>query len=168
MTDAWCRWSRHRRSTRSRPRRRCRVCTGGLGSSRVGAADRRRGAGGGGKFVEFFAGRIANEQTRAAYARAAGGRSLRSCEGRGLRLEAISPLHAAVYIQTHPGSAPTVKQAPGRGPRALRLARRQPGRAGEPRGGRPGAEARRHQGGRRRSCRRRRRGSSLSGGWSWR
>ena len=31
-------------------------------------------------------------------------------ERRGLRLEAVSPLHVAAYIRTHPGSAPTVKQ----------------------------------------------------------
>ena len=62
-----------------------------------------------GKFVEFFAGRIANERTRAAYARAAG-QFLGWCEGRGLRLEAVEPLHVAAYIRTHPVSAPTVKQ----------------------------------------------------------
>ena len=62
-----------------------------------------------GKFVEFFAGRIANERTRAAYARAAR-QFLGWCEARGLRLEAVSPLHVAAYIRTHPGSAPTVKQ----------------------------------------------------------
>ena len=62
-----------------------------------------------GKFVEFFAGRIANARTRAAYARAAG-QFLGWCEARGLRLEAVSPLHVAAYIRTHPGSAPTVKQ----------------------------------------------------------
>ena len=28
----------------------------------------------------------------------------------GLALEAVSPLHVATYIRTHPGSAPTVKQ----------------------------------------------------------
>ena len=32
------------------------------------------------------------------------------CEARGLALEAVSPLHVAAYIRTHPGSAPTVKQ----------------------------------------------------------
>ena len=31
-------------------------------------------------------------------------------EARGLVLEAVSPLHVAAYIRTHPGSAPTVKQ----------------------------------------------------------
>ena len=29
---------------------------------------------------------------------------------RGLRLQAVAPLHVAAYIRTHPGSAPTVKQ----------------------------------------------------------
>ena len=62
-----------------------------------------------GKFVEFFAGRIANERTRAAYARVAG-QFLAWCEARGLRLEAVSPVHVAAYIRTHPGSAPTVQQ----------------------------------------------------------
>ena len=62
-----------------------------------------------GKFVEFFAGRIANERTRAAYARAAV-QFLAWCEARGLRLRDVSPLHVAAYIRTHPGSAPTVKQ----------------------------------------------------------
>ena len=61
------------------------------------------------RFLEFFAGRIANERTRAAYARAAG-QFLGWCESRGLRLEAVSPLHVAAYIRTDPGSAPTVKQ----------------------------------------------------------
>ena len=61
------------------------------------------------RFLEFFAGRIANERTRAAYARAAG-QFLGWCEARSLRLESIAPLHVAVYIRTHPASAPTVKQ----------------------------------------------------------
>ncbi len=61
------------------------------------------------RFLEFFAGRIANERTRSAYARAAG-QFLGWCEARGLRLEAIAPLHVAAYIRTHPRSAPTVKQ----------------------------------------------------------
>ena len=62
-----------------------------------------------GKFLEFFAARIANRRTRAAYARAVG-QFLAWCEVRGLALEAVSPLHVAAYIRTHPGSAPTVKQ----------------------------------------------------------
>ena len=61
------------------------------------------------KFLEFFAARIANRRTRAAYGRAVG-QFLAWCEARGLALTAVSPLHVAAYIRTHPGSAPTVKQ----------------------------------------------------------
>ena len=61
------------------------------------------------RFLEFFAAQIANERTRAAYARAAG-RFLSWCAARGLGLREIAPLHVAAYIRTHPGSAPTVKQ----------------------------------------------------------
>ena len=39
---------------------------------RPAAGDRRRGAGDGGRYLEFFAGRIANARTRAAYGRAVG------------------------------------------------------------------------------------------------
>ena len=59
------------------------------------------------RFLEFFAGRIAN--ARAAYGRAVG-QCLGWCEARGLGLRDVSPLHVAAYIRTHPGSAPTVKQ----------------------------------------------------------
>ena len=61
------------------------------------------------RFLEFFAGRIANGRTRAAYGRAVG-QFLAWCEARGLSLDAVSPLHVAAYIRTHPGSVPTVKQ----------------------------------------------------------
>ena len=61
------------------------------------------------RFLEFFAARIANRRTRAAYGRAVG-QFLGWCEARGLALAAVSPLHVAAYIRTHPGSAPTVKQ----------------------------------------------------------
>ena len=61
------------------------------------------------RFLEFFAARIANRRTRAAYGRAVG-QFLAWCEARGLALAAVSPLHVAAYIRTHPGSAPTVKQ----------------------------------------------------------
>ena len=61
------------------------------------------------RFLEFFAGRIANERTRAAYGRAVE-QFLAWCEARGLGLGSVSPLHAAAYIRTHPGSVPTVKQ----------------------------------------------------------
>ena len=62
-----------------------------------------------GRFLEFFAGRIANARTRAAYGRAVG-QFLGWCEARGLGLRDVSPLHVAAYIRTHPGSVPTVKQ----------------------------------------------------------
>ncbi|MEO7275146.1 MAG: hypothetical protein ABIX28_23165 [Vicinamibacterales bacterium] len=54
-------------------------------------------------FLEFFAAQIANERTRAAYARAAG-QFLAWCEAPGLGLRAIAPLHVAAYIRAHPGS----------------------------------------------------------------
>ena len=38
------------------------------------------------------------------------GQFLAWCAARGLGLTAVSPLHVAAYIRTHPGSAPTVKQ----------------------------------------------------------
>ena len=56
-------------------------------------------------FLEFFAGRIANARTRAAYGRAVG-QFLTWCEARGLDLGAIAPLHVAAYIRTHPGLSP--------------------------------------------------------------
>ena len=43
------------------------------------------------RFLEFFAGRIANARTRAAYGRAVG-QFLAWCEARGLGLAAVSPL----------------------------------------------------------------------------
>ena len=61
------------------------------------------------RFLEFFAARIANRRTRAAYGRAVG-QFLAWCEARGLGLTAVAPLQVAAYIRTHPGSAPTVKQ----------------------------------------------------------
>ena len=61
------------------------------------------------RFLEFFAARIANARTRAAYGRAVG-QFLAWCEALGLGLKAVAPLHVAAYIRTHPGSAPTVKQ----------------------------------------------------------
>ena len=61
------------------------------------------------RFLEFFAARIANARTRAAYGRAVG-QFLAWCEARGLGLGSVSSLHVAAYIRTHPGSVPTVKQ----------------------------------------------------------
>ena len=97
------------------------------------------------RFLEFYAARIANQPTRAAYGRAVG-QFLAWCEARGLALEAVSPLRVAAYIRTHPGSAPTVKHHLA----AIRM-------LGDwlvvsqilpvnPGGGRPGAQARRHEG----------------------
>jgi integrase/recombinase XerD len=61
------------------------------------------------RFLEFFAAQLANDQTRAAYVRAAG-QFLTWCQARGLSLRALAPLHVAAYIRTHRGSVPTVKQ----------------------------------------------------------
>ena len=54
----------------------------------------------------------AGERCRAALRRLArpGGDAHAEFPGRGLGLTAVSPLHVAAYIRTHPGSAPTVKQ----------------------------------------------------------
>ena len=111
------------------------------------------------RFLEFFAGRIANERTRAAYGRAVG-QFLAWCEARRLGLDAVSPLHVAAYIRTHPGScgcshvAERVVERRFRPEPSKRLAdqastcsRDTPlGPPGEPRGRGAGAEARRHQG----------------------
>ena len=61
------------------------------------------------RFLEFFAGRIANARTRAAYGRAVG-QFLGVVRGARPRPRACLPLHVAAYIRTHPGSVPTVKQ----------------------------------------------------------
>ena len=50
------------------------------------------------RFLEFFAARIANRRTRAAYGRAVG-QFLAWCAARGLVLTAVSPLHVAAYIR---------------------------------------------------------------------
>ena len=62
------------------------------------------------RFVEFFTAHIRNRNTRAAYARAVS-RFFSWCDTFGLTLEAIRPVHVAAYIEQHPGSKPTVKQA---------------------------------------------------------
>jgi integrase len=62
------------------------------------------------RFLEFFAARIRNPNTRAAYMHA-GGRFLSWCEEHGLAaLSEITPMAVAAYIESHPGAAPTVKQ----------------------------------------------------------
>ena len=84
------------------------------------------------RFLEFFAARIANARTRAAYGRP---------QPQGDRSTARRRLHP---------DAPRVgadrEAAPSRDPDALRLARRQPGPPREPGGRGAGTEARRDQG----------------------
>lgn len=62
------------------------------------------------RFLEFFAARIRNRNTRRAYARAAR-QFLGWCEEIGVGLLDIRPVHVAAYVEGHPGSRPTVKQA---------------------------------------------------------
>ena len=61
------------------------------------------------RFVEFFTANIRNRNTRMAYMRALRP-FLAWCEGRGLALGDIQPVHVAAYVEQHPGSKPTVKQ----------------------------------------------------------
>jgi len=62
------------------------------------------------RFLEFFAATIRNRNTRAAYANACS-QFLSWCESRGVTsLADIEPMLVAGYIESHPGSVPTVKQ----------------------------------------------------------
>jgi integrase/recombinase XerD len=63
------------------------------------------------RFIEFFTATIRNANTRRAYAKAVGG-FLAWCEGHGLTLPGIEPVHVAAYIEqlTRSKAAPTVKQ----------------------------------------------------------
>lgn len=61
------------------------------------------------RFVEFFTATIRNENTRHAYARAVG-RFFDWCQGYGLELLDIEPVHVAAYVERHPGAPPTVNQ----------------------------------------------------------
>lgn len=62
------------------------------------------------RFLEFFVASIRNRNTRLAYA-AACRQFLSWCESRGIaRLADISPIMVASYIETHPGSVPSIKQ----------------------------------------------------------
>ena len=97
------------------------------------------------RFLEFFAGRIANARTRAAYARAVG---QFSGVVRGARPPAGRRL-AAPRGRLHPDPprvGPHGEAALGRDPHARRLARRQPGPPREPRGRGARSEARRDEG----------------------
>jgi site-specific recombinase XerD len=62
------------------------------------------------RFVEFFTANIRNLNTRMAYARAVW-RFMDWCQARGLGLQSIRPMHVAAYIEHHPGSPQSVKQA---------------------------------------------------------
>ena len=98
-----------------------------------------------GKFLEFFAARIA-KPAHARGLRAGGGAVPGLVRGAGAGARGGL---AAARGGLHP-DAPRVgahgQAAPGGDPHARRLARRQPGPPGEPGRGGPGAEARRHQG----------------------
>ena len=83
---------------------------GGAGD-RPAAGDRRRGLPGHGAVPGVLRGADRERADAAAYGRAVG-QFLGWCEGRGLGLRDVSPLHVAAYIRTHPGSAPTAKQYP--------------------------------------------------------
>lgn len=63
------------------------------------------------RFIEFFTATIRNANTRRAYAKAVGD-FLAWCEGHGLTLPGIEPVHVAAYIEqlTRSKAAPTVKQ----------------------------------------------------------
>ncbi len=61
------------------------------------------------RFIEFFTANIRNKNTRAAYMRALAP-FFEWCEGRGVGLHGVQPVHVAAYIEQHTGSAPTVKQ----------------------------------------------------------
>jgi hypothetical protein len=66
------------------------------------------------RYVEFFAARIRNPNTRAAYARAASG-FFGWCERHGLALAAVRPVHVAAWVEglgREGLSAPSVRQRP--------------------------------------------------------
>ncbi|MFC1853137.1 tyrosine-type recombinase/integrase [candidate division CSSED10-310 bacterium] len=61
------------------------------------------------RFWEFFTVTIRNKNTRIAYLTAAH-QFFDWCLERGFKLETILPMDVALYIETHPGSIPTIKQ----------------------------------------------------------
>lgn len=61
------------------------------------------------RFLEFFTVNIRNRNTRQAYARAVL-QFFEWCDERQLRMSEIQPMAVAAYIESHPGSPPTVKQ----------------------------------------------------------
>lgn len=62
------------------------------------------------RFVEFFTANIRNPNTRQAYARAVN-HFFHWCEQRSIALHDLEPMLVAAYIEQHPGSAPSKKQA---------------------------------------------------------
>ena len=87
------------------------------------------------RFLEFFAGWIANEGG----VRAGGGAVSRVVRGAGPRPRRRVPAPRGRLHPDAPGIGPDRQAALGRDPHALRLARRQPGPPGEPRGRGAGA-----------------------------
>lgn len=79
------------------------------GMEKLPAAIARAGERAAWRFIEFFTANIRNKNTRAAYVQASS-QFFAWCEERGLRLSDITPVVVAGYIETHAGSAPTVKQ----------------------------------------------------------
>jgi integrase/recombinase XerD len=79
----------------------------GLGSLPAMISD--AGEDAGRRFIEFFTANIRNKNTRAAYMRALVP-FFEWCEGRGVGLHDVQPVHVAGYVEQHKGSAPTVKQ----------------------------------------------------------
>ena len=76
----------------------------------VPPAVRQAGASAAKRFLEFFTAHIRNPNTRTAYARAVRD-FFRWCEPRGIGLAQLEPMLVAAYIEQHPGSAPSKKQA---------------------------------------------------------
>src|SRR5205809_890312 len=82
----------------------------GAGIDALPAAIVRAGPGAGRRFLEFFTATIRNKNTRAAYAQAVG-QFFDWCAQRGFAdLDLIEPMVVAAYVESHPGSKPTVKQ----------------------------------------------------------
>ena len=62
------------------------------------------------RFIEFFTANIRNPNTRAAYAKAVT-QFFAWCEKHRItRLQDVTPVAVAAYIENHPGAAPSVKQ----------------------------------------------------------
>jgi len=83
---------------------------GRAGFERLPAIIGREGEAAAWRFIEFFTATIRNPNTRAAYAQAVS-QFFAWCEARGVRtLNQVKPVVVASYIESHPGSPPTVKQ----------------------------------------------------------